>query len=175
MNDRMLNKKEYLDLLREERARWEELLAGLSEEQIVAPVLDGGWSIKDVMAHLMAWQGITRARLQAALQGEEPEYTHWPEGRDPEAEEDLEEINAWIFSNYHDQSWASVQRAWREGFQQVLEAAEAIPESDLMETGKYAWLAEYPLSAVLFGMYDHHHEEHWVPLQAWLRDKGWIE
>ena len=51
MNERNLNKKEYLDLLKQEKARWEELLAELSEDQITAPDLPGGWSIKDVIAH----------------------------------------------------------------------------------------------------------------------------
>jgi len=172
MNERTLSKKEYLELLRQEKARWEEMLAGLSEDQITAPDLPGGWSIKDVMTHLMAWQGITNARLQAALHETEPEYPHWPEGLDPEAE-DVDELNAWIFGTYHDLSWGEVYTAWQNGFRRVLEASEAIPESHLLEKGRYAWLSDYPLSAVLLGTYEHHHEEHWVPLKVWLREKGW--
>ncbi len=54
-----------LAALREQFNRWQELLAGLSDEQITAPHFDDDWSIKDVMAHLWAWQQISIARVQA--------------------------------------------------------------------------------------------------------------
>ena len=50
-----MNMKEHiLAAIREQFDRWEELLASLSEEQIIAPRFDFDWSIKDVMAHLWA-------------------------------------------------------------------------------------------------------------------------
>jgi hypothetical protein len=52
-----------------------------------------------------------------------------------------------------------------------LELAESIPEKDLLEIGKYPWLREYPLSAVLLGSYEHH-EEHLEPLIVLLRQDG---
>ncbi|MEJ2711093.1 MAG: ClbS/DfsB family four-helix bundle protein [Anaerolineales bacterium] len=163
----MNSKKKILNLLREEKNRWEDLLAGMSEEQIVAPNLPSHWSVKDVIAHLTAWQQITNARLQAALQNHEPEYPHWPEGLDHESEEDLDQINAWIFDTHHDQDWASVYRAWQDSFQHVLDYTEAIPESDLTEVGKYTWIEGYALSAVELGTYEHH-EEHLESLRALL-------
>ncbi len=60
-------KQELVKRLREERDRWVALLAQLGEDQIVAPDLPGGWSIKDLVAHLMVWQQLTAARFQAAL------------------------------------------------------------------------------------------------------------
>ncbi len=59
-------KQHILAAVREEFDRWEELLASLSEEQITALLLLSIWSIKDVMAHLMAWQQRYIARVQAA-------------------------------------------------------------------------------------------------------------
>jgi hypothetical protein len=51
----IMNMKDHiLAALREQFIRWEELLAGLSEDQITAPRFDLDWSIKDVMAHLWA-------------------------------------------------------------------------------------------------------------------------
>jgi hypothetical protein len=49
-------KEHILAAMKEQFQHWEKLLAGLSEEQIVAPNFDLNWSIKDVMAHLWAWQ-----------------------------------------------------------------------------------------------------------------------
>jgi hypothetical protein len=49
-------KKQILSLLKDELNRWEEIIASLSEEQITASQLHANFSIKDVIAHLMAWQ-----------------------------------------------------------------------------------------------------------------------
>ena len=66
-------------MLNEEFNRWEHLLAGMSEEQITAPQLPANLSIKDVIAHLRAWQQRSIARLEAALLDREPEFPRWPE------------------------------------------------------------------------------------------------
>ena len=52
-----MNMKDHiLTALREQFNRWEKLLASMSDEQITAPHLPSNWSIKDVIAHLRAWQ-----------------------------------------------------------------------------------------------------------------------
>ena len=166
----MNEKKQMLTILQAEFDAWEALLAGLSETQIEAAQLPAGLSVKNVVAHLMAWQQRSIARLEAARQGGEPVYPDWPAGLDPESEQDLDRINAWILATYRDQSWRSIHQAWLEGFTRFLELAREIPEKDLLERGRYAWLGEYTLMDVLQGSYDHHHEEHLQPLREWLRN-----
>src|SRR5437588_13019178 len=112
----MNDKQHILTTLREEFNRWEELLAGLSEAQITAAQLPGNWSIKDVIAHLWAWQQRSIARLEAALLNRPPEYPAWPAQFDPEAEGQPHALNAWLYEKSRDQPWPSVHRDWREGF-----------------------------------------------------------
>ena len=154
----MSDKQSILTALREEFNRWEALLASLSEAQITAPQLPENWSIKDVIAHLRAWQQRSIARLEAALLGRAPEYPAWPAQFDPEAEGEPHDLNAWLYATYRDQPWPSVHRDWREGYLRFLELAEAIPEEDLLDSGKYTWLEGYSLLAVLQGSYEHHRE-----------------
>ena len=62
-----LNEKRLiLMMLEDEFNRWGELLDNLSEDEITRPRPPSTWSIKDVMAHLMAWQQVSIARLEAA-------------------------------------------------------------------------------------------------------------
>jgi hypothetical protein len=159
----MNEKSELIAALREELHRWEGLLAGLNEAQISTPLPSSHWSVKDVVAHLRAWQQVTIARLEAALSNEEPEFPGWLGGEHPEAEDNLETYNERIYQGNRDQPWAPVHRAWNDGFTRCLELAETIPEEDLLERGRYPWLPEYPLSVVLLGTYDHH-REHLEPL-----------
>jgi len=164
----MNDKAQLLTILKEEFNRWEELLAGISEEQITASDLIADMSIKDIVAHLTVWQQISVARLEAARQNKKPEYPEWHAEFDPETEEELAKINASIYESRHQHSWSAVHQEWMERFLHFLELAESIPEKDLLENGKYPWLPEYPLSAVLLGSYEHH-EEHLEPLIVLLR------
>jgi hypothetical protein len=167
----MNEKAQLLAMLRDEFNRWDQLLAGLSEEQVTARTLPAGLSIKDTVAHLWSWQERSVARMEAALNGTKPVFAGWPETLDPESEDDLEKINAWIHETNLNKSWSRVYADWRSQFLRLLDLAEAVPEADLMQPARYPWLPNHPLSAVLEGTYEHHHEEHLGPLLAWL-DKG---
>jgi hypothetical protein len=167
----MDDKIQTISMLKEEFNRWEELLNRIREEEITTPNLIGSMSIKDIVAHLTVWQQINVARLEGALHNQKPEYPEWHPEFDPESEEDLAKINAWIYESRHEQPWSDIHREWKERFLHLLELAEAIPEKDLVEVGKYPWLKEYPLSAVLLGSFEHH-AEHREPLLIFLRQSG---
>jgi hypothetical protein len=72
----MTMKDHILAALREQFERWEELLASLSDEQIMAPQFDDNWSIKDVITHLWGWQQIFMSQMTAAILNREPEFSH---------------------------------------------------------------------------------------------------
>lgn len=73
-----MNMKDHiLAALREQFDSWEELLASLNEEQLIAPHFDFDWSIKDVVAHLWAWQQISISRMEGGLHDREPEFPKW--------------------------------------------------------------------------------------------------
>lgn len=70
-----MNMKEHiLAALKEQFESWEKLLGAVSEQQIISPQFDLNWSIKDVMAHLWAWQQISIARLEGGLHDREPKF-----------------------------------------------------------------------------------------------------
>jgi len=152
-----------LAILEEEFNRWEELLASLSDEQITAPHSPSDLSIKDVIAHLHAWQKISIARLKAAQLNQEPELPGWLAGSDPESEAEIDQFNARIFEAYQQQPWSRVHQAWRDGFLLLLRLGQEIPEDDLLDTDKYPWLKGYTLMDVLQGSLEHHQEHfEWV-------------
>jgi hypothetical protein len=168
-----VDKPALLDMHEHEFETWERLLAGLSPTQITNSSLADGLSIKDTIAHLAAWQERTIARLEAALQGHEPHFPHWPVALDEaESSAAVDRANAWILETQRDRPWTDVHQAWRKGFLRFLDLLRAIPEADLRPQGKLAWMAEYyPLDGHA-GSYDYHHAEHRVQLEAWLRNQA---
>lgn len=154
----MLMKRHILAALREELAAWEQLIASVSESKLTAPNPQSGWSIKDELAHLWGWQQRTLARVEAALADREPAYPAWPAGLDPETEESLNQINAWLYESSRELGWPVVYERWRANFGRVLELSEAIGERDLLDSSRYAWLDGHSLVDFLIGTYDHHQE-----------------
>jgi hypothetical protein len=51
-----VTKSELLDQILTERKWLEEVLATLSPDQMFLPGTSGGWTVKDVLAHISAWE-----------------------------------------------------------------------------------------------------------------------
>src|ERR1043165_9879550 len=97
-----MNMKEHvLAALRDEFDNWEKLCSGLREEQITAPRFDLDWSIKDVIAHLWAWQQISIARMEAGLHNREPQFPKWIVESVENWAEYADQVNAVTFEKYY--------------------------------------------------------------------------
>ncbi len=165
----MMNMKDHiLTALREQFEGWEELLASLNEEQITAPHFDFDWSIKDIIAHLWAWQQISIARMEGGVHDQEPELPKWIVESIENWEEDSDRVNALTFERNHKKLWSEIHQNWREGFLRFLELGSEIPERDLLDGDRYPWLGGYSLAFILVASYDHH-QEHLEKLLDWLR------
>ena len=154
-----MNMKDHIiAALQEQFERWEELLASLRKEQITSPQFDLGWSIKDVMAHLWAWQQISIARMEAGKLGREPQYPPWIMSIGYDWEEDADRVNTFTFENNRGKLWSEVYQNWKNGFLQLLELGNQISERDLLSGDRYPWLKGYNLASILIASYDHHQE-----------------
>ena len=167
-----MNMKDHvLMALKEKFTEWQDLLDTLSEEQILQIPEPGEWSIKDILAHLWAWQQLTQARLKAALQGGEPVFSLWPAELNESAANSPDEINAWIHSFYVSTPWPIIRKDWQGCFQGVLDLAGKLPEREMLDSENYPWLGGYPLINVLIATYDHH-QEHYEKLLARLDNEA---
>src|ERR1051326_6237340 len=92
-----ISKKQLLAEMESEQAAWLALLDEIGEENMTQPDVAGGWSIKDIVAHLTGWRRRSVARFQAALRHESSFSPPWP----PQLETD-DEINAWIYAANRD-------------------------------------------------------------------------
>lgn len=165
-----MNMKEHiLAALQEQFERWNELLATLSEEQITAPCLDLDWSIKDVIAHLWAWQQISIARMQGGVKDREPEFPVWIVNSIENWEDDADRVNALTFELNHEKPWSEIYQNWKTGFLRFLGSGNKVSERDLLDGNRYPWLKGYSLASILVASYDHH-QEHLEKLVHWLHE-----
>lgn len=121
-------------------------------------VVDGSWSLKDILGHLTNWQKVSVARLQAALTGKDPVYPAWFPGRDPETSEALDAINRQIYESALEQDWDQTVQEWELRFLELIRLAAVLPEEILTDDTRFEWLRGYPVMAVIDGTLEHHRE-----------------
>jgi len=167
----METKSQILADLTEIFERWQELLAGLSTEYVVQPLLPSDWTLKDTVAHLWFWQQASVARMQAALNGKEPDYPEWWAIFGPDPEEKVDQANAWNYATNRDKLWVNVYADWKTQFQRYIDLLRLLPENDLLKPGRYTWMGKYSMSASSLGSLDHH-REHYDTVKGWLKVQG---
>lgn len=153
-------KEHILAALREQLEACEALLSGMSEAQAHTSLPGSEWRPKDVVAHLYAWQQRSVVRLEAALNGREPDYPQWLPGANPDTEADTDQVNTWIYDTYHDFPWAELHEMWREQYLRLVELCAQFNEPALLDSSRYAWMGGYSPADVLLGTYDHHQEHY---------------
>jgi hypothetical protein len=166
-----MNMKDHiLAALREQFKRWDKLLDTLNEEQLTAPHFDFDWSIKDIVAHLWAWQQISIARVEGGLNDREPGFPKWIVESIENWEEDADRVNALTFETQHRKPWSEIFEDWRSGFLRFLELGDEISERDLLDADRFPWLRGYSLAFILIASYEHH-QEHYEKLTAFLGNR----
>jgi hypothetical protein len=156
-----ISKTQLLAELNDENAYWQALLDDIGEANMTQPEVAGGWSIKDIVAHITGWRRRTVRRFQAALHHEPDFPPLWPS----ELQED-DEINAWIYEANRDRPLADVLSDSREVFQQLVDVIAAFSDDELQDLQRIEWLEGEPLSGKF--VFSHFHEEHEPDMRAWL-------
>lgn len=132
---RRLRKKELLSEIAFERGALDDVLASLTPRQMTRPgVTRGGWSVKDILAHLVEWQRMNLSWYAAGLRGQEPAmpapgYTF----------RELPRLNAMIFHKHHRRALRTIVQEYREYHEQVVRLIRSLPDADLVTLGRWTW------------------------------------
>ncbi|MEA4908456.1 MAG: ClbS/DfsB family four-helix bundle protein [Chloroflexi bacterium] len=125
------NKQELLDWIRAGRERLEGMLAGLSEAQMVMPGPEG-WSIKDHVAHLTAWELSMVALLQSR-----PRYAAMGVPAELAAAGNVDAINNVLFETQKSRPLPEVLADFRRTHQELLAALVRMSDEDLFRPYRY--------------------------------------
>jgi hypothetical protein len=157
-----MNKAELLSWLREEYAQWQALLDQIGESRMDQPGVNGDWSIKDIVAHLVGWNRWLVARIPAAQRGAPQPSPLWSAQLHTD-----DEINTWIYEAYRERSVREVLDESNQVFQQLLAVVEGLPEDIVIEPAyRVVQFGDQRFSASEF--FDHFHDDHEPDVRAWL-------
>jgi len=155
-------KASILDELRTKYVALEAILAPLDEAQMTKIGVIGDWSIKDILAHITAWQDRLLAWLHAAKHNEEPTISG------PDSEEEMDRLNEQFYKENKSRPLADVLGDFRSSYLQIVEAVQAMPEEDLIDSHRFAWLNGDSLRQLVAGDTYDHYEEHRQQIEEWL-------
>lgn len=150
--------EEVLEQVHAARAEIAAIIDQLSHEQMTEATDEGGWSIKDHLAHIAEWQ----RRGLAAIEGRPPWEAFGIE-RDQYERLDIDGINEILYERNKDRPVEEVITDFRKTQEKVVLTLEQMNEDDLQReipqeySSKYRTIGELALST--FPGHDHEHVE----------------
>jgi hypothetical protein len=151
-------KSELLAQIRDERRKLETLLATLTPAQMLQPGASGTWSVKDVLAHISAWERRMLAWTGSHLRGEPPHVPlPW----------DVERMNAEAHARDGGRPLEEVLEEFSRTYQESLTLAESLSEAQLQTEYNDTW----PMGALWTGVtanMNWHYKEHREDIEKWL-------
>ena len=155
-------KPEVLELIQGEKRRLQEALGKLTESQMLAPNLDGDRSVKDVLAHIAAWELLMVEWLKETYAGLTPQRPApgmtW---------DDLDQLNERIYLENKDRSLAEILAMFEAASTQADQAVHAMIEIDLFDGSRFAWRNGDPMWHMVAANTWWHYKEHREQIEAW--------
>jgi hypothetical protein len=168
-----MNKKQFISKLLRERDKFELLMnrAGFVRRMTIKGV-EGSWSIKDVLAHIWAYEQYMSDRLDEIARGEVyiPSKTHhaleafldqfgYPDFGSPLLEEE-DRPNTWVFEKYRNVALEEIVAQELQAFTSICSTLEKMSEDTIHNHNLYDRVAD--------NTYRHYHD-HLKRIRVWLR------
>lgn len=165
--EQQMNKSQLLSEMNSKYTELEQMLTPLSNTQLTTAGVNGEWSIKDILAHLAAWQHVLLDRLQAAIQHTRPRLSF--QGL---SDEDIDRLNTQFYEENKSRSLSEVQVDFQNTYRQIADAVQAMNEEDLFDAQRFAWLGGTALWRFVAGDTYEHYIEHMEPISEWLANNN---
>ena len=159
-----VHKNELLDTLSASRADLLDALSGLTPTQMLQPGVTEIWSVKDILAHLVAWEAEVVTALNQAQQSR----------RMPSIIA-IEDIDEWNEEQYHtniDRPLQAILSDFEGVHKMLCHMVEDFDERVLTDNRRYPWMEGEPLWLLIEETVILHEQEHASEVRAWRESVG---
>lgn len=157
-------KAELLQLVQNGRIQLTTLINQIPKERMEEKGVESDWSIKDILAHITAWETKMSTSFAHILVSNDP--PEWP--TTPKAVDDL---NAKFYADNRDKSLTQVLAEFETSYPNAVAATEALSADDLFNPDRFAWREGNPLWWTVAGNTFGHYTDHIPNIQTWLNNK----
>ena len=164
-----LPKAELLKEIGVERSRLDALLEQLAPRQMTqSGVTLAGWSVKDILGHLVGWQQMNLEWYAAGQRGETPEVPApgltWG---------DIRELNERIYRKHYRRSLKAVLADYSAFHREMLGLVEEVSDRDFVTVGRFAWAGPtWTLSDYVRASTASHYRWACKHIRKWLREQA---
>lgn len=160
-NDQSLNRENLLNEINTTWGEFQTFLASLTEDQLTVPTDAAGWTAKDHIIHLTAWETAALAVLEGKSKREvlniSPEV--WEQDDDP--------INAVLQERYRDMPLDEVMQTFDQNHKNLLKKLNSMTEDDFQLPYSHFQpqvTKDFPIIRVVHWDTVHHYGEHrtWI-------------
>lgn len=159
-----MNKTELTASLNTSRQRLVDAVNDLTDLEQIEPGPDGGWSVKDVLAHLAAWE----AELVTALARDVAHNK--PPRLKGISDAEVEQLNVQWHAENKDRPLDRVRDDFAGARKQLLRQVAGLNDKDLTDPKKYKWLDGKTLADYIADYANGHDDEHVEALRNWRAD-----
>jgi hypothetical protein len=156
-----MTKQELIQRIETDWTRLQTSLDGLSEEQLHLPGVVGEWSVKDILAHIAAWQSRLITAMFKAEKGFVPDTTS--------GGATVDKLNAQWYREMKDRSFDQVWEDLDASYHQILARLEKWSEKDLFDAKRFKWMQGEPFERYIAGDSYEHYVEHAEQIEAWRK------
>lgn len=150
-----IDRQETIKRYKEEHESLRDLVTSLPEEQVLKQNILGEWSIKDVIAHLAAWNWEAIKEVDRVLKN----AATWPARYEDKAGED--EFNRKEVEKRKGMSWEEVLKDWDNSFWSQIKRMERISENEWKHQSRSQfWNDNTPVTVYSLFAYEYEGEGH---------------
>lgn len=160
-----MTKEELIDRLEDSRDEFLDLLDQVPDEEMEIPGAAGEWSVKNLLAHLNAWEAELIKLLFQAKQGLKPSSTHF-------SGQNVDEINARWQAESQNRDLERIFSDFQGIRKQTVRRVSAFTDKELNDTQRYRWQQGRPLWQWIAADTYEHEQEHAEQLGAWLTQRS---
>jgi hypothetical protein len=155
-------KTQLLEEIEKQRAYLLNLIQELTEEQMIEPNVEENWSIKDLLAHIAAWERLADDRLRAAFTSEELQYPiiqGWDE---------IHQINADIYEKNKDLSLDTVMKEFETAHNDLLATIESLDDESIFKPLPFDWADGLLVHQLISANTHWHYKDHCESIEKWI-------
>jgi len=152
------------ELIQKIESEWDNLQAaldGLTEEQMHQPGVVGEWTIKDILAHITAWQTRLITALFKVEKGFTPDTT--------EGGKTVDQMNEKFYREMKDRPFDQVWDDLDSSYHQLLSRLDGWKEKDLFDSKRFKWMKGEPFATYIAGDSYEHYAEHAAQIGEWRK------
>ena len=159
-------KSDLLDVIHAEREQLEKLIESLTDEQMTAASVTASWSVKDILAHIAAWERLAFDRIQSALSGEPLKFPLI------KGDADVDQFNAKVYAKNKDQSLEKVMKEFHDSHQEFLGLIQTLQDDFLANPLPFDWAGKLTAQVMISANTHWHYIEHAESISKWLETQA---